>query len=529
MGLSLYNTLTRRVEPFAPLDPACPTMYVCGPTVYNYVHIGNARGTVAFGVLAALLRRRYGGLRYARNITDVDDKINAAAKELGTQIAAITDKYAAAYREDMAALGVTGEFAPDMEPEATRHIAQIVAMIERLVADGHAYAAEGHVLFSVASFAGYGKLSRRDPEEMLAGARVDVAPYKRDPGDFVLWKPSTDDLPGWDSPWGRGRPGWHIECSAMAAAHLGDTIDIHAGGIDLQFPHHENEIAQSECAHGGAIFARWWLHNGMLNFGGAKMAKSVGNIQRVHDLVREYPPEALRYALLSAHYRQPLEWSDALIEQSVRTLDRLYGTLRDLADVDATAAIPAIIEAALDDDLNTPQALAEIARIAAEIRQRLERKQQVAKTRREVEIAWLSQQWLPHSNITARLNELSSAGIAIDISSAELASSNLPESTDLLLNRLDRFQLENYKQICNLKSQLLGAGLVLGLLQQDPAAWFARGASGDDDARIQSLVDERNAAKKSRDFARADAIREQLATEGILLEDTPAGVRWKRA
>ena len=456
--MRLYNTLTRRVEPFAPLDPASPTMYLCGPTVYNYVHIGNARGPVVFGVLAAALRRRFGGLRYARNITDVDDKINAAAKEQGLPIAAITDRFAAAYREDMAALGVSGEFAPDMEPEATKHIARIVAMIERLVADGHAYAAEGHVLFAVASFAGYGKLSRRDPEDMLAGARVEVAPYKRDPGDFVLWKPSDETLPGWDSPWGRGRPGWHIECSAMAEAHLGDTIDIHAGGVDLQFPHHENEVAQSECAHGGKPFARWWLHNGMLNFGGAKMAKSVGNIQRVHELVREHPPEALRYALLSAHYRQPLEWSDGLIEQSVRTLDRLYGTLRDLADIEASPVIPDGIEAALDDDLNTPQALAEISRLAGEARK-------------------------------------------------------ATSATDKIA----------------LKSQLLGAGLALGLLQQDPAAWFARGASNDDDARIQALVNERNAAKKARDFARADAIRDQLAAEGVLLEDTPAGVRWKRA
>ena len=455
MSLRLYNSLTRRVEPFAPLDPACPTMYVCGPTVYNYVHIGNARGPVVFGVLAALLRRRYGRLKYARNITDVDDKINAAAAEQGVPISAITDRFAAAYRQDMAALGVA---PPDIEPEATAHIGQIVAMIERLVASGHAYAAQGHVLFAVASFADYGKLSRRDTDEMLAGARVEVAPYKRDPGDFVLWKPSTGDLPGWDSPWGRGRPGWHIECSAMAAAHLGPTIDIHAGGIDLQFPHHENEVAQSECAHGGAPFARWWLHNGMLNFGGAKMAKSVGNIQRVHDLVRAHPPEALRYALLSAQYRQPLEWSDGLIEQSVRTLDRLYGTLRDLADVEADASIPASIEAALDDDLNTPAALAEIARIAAEAR-----------------------------------------------------------------------KAESTEEKAALKSQLLGAGLVLGLLQQDPADWFARGASNDDDARIQALIDERITAKQSRDFARADAIRQQLADEGILLEDTPQGVRWKRA
>ena len=457
MSLHLHNTLTRRLEPFQPQDPASPTMYVCGPTVYNYVHIGNARGPVVFGVLAALLRRRYGGLRYARNITDIDDKINAAAKEAGTPISAITDRFAAAYREDMAALGVDDEFAPDMEPAATDHIADIIAMCERLIADGHAYAAENHVLFSVASYADYGKLSRRDPDDMLAGARIDVAPYKRDPGDFVLWKPSTDDLPGWDSPWGRGRPGWHIECSAMAAAHLGETIDIHAGGIDLQFPHHENEIAQSECAHGGKTFARLWLHNGMLNFGGAKMSKSLGNIEKVHDLVRAHPPEALRYALLSAHYRQPLEWSDALIEQSVRTLDRLYGTLRDLGDIEVEAHIPADIEMILDDDLNTPSALAEIARLASEAR-----------------------------------------------------------------------KAESIEAKRKAKSVLLGAGQVLGLLQQSPTEWFARGASGDDDARIQQLVDERIAAKQARDFARADAIRDQLADEGIVLEDTPQGVRWVR-
>ncbi|TKS54134.1 cysteine--tRNA ligase [Luteimonas yindakuii] len=453
MTLRLHNSLTRRVEAFQPQDPACPTMYVCGPTVYNYVHIGNARGPVVFGVLAALLRRRHGGLRYARNITDVDDKINAAAREQGVPISAITDRFAAAYREDMAALGVA---PPDLEPEATAHIPQIVAMIGQLIDNGHAYAAEGHVLFAVQSFDGYGKLSRRDIEDMRAGARVEVAPYKRDPGDFVLWKPSTDDLPGWESPWGRGRPGWHIECSAMAAAHLGTTIDIHAGGVDLQFPHHENEIAQSECAHGGAPFARFWLHNGMLTLSGAKMSKSVGNIEKVRDLLQQHPAEALRYALLSAHYRQPLDWSDALVEQSARTLERLYATLRDLADVDATARIPDAIEAALDDDLNTPQALAELARLGAEARK---------------------------ADGEARVDA---------------------------------------------KAQLLGAGLALGLLQQDPADWFGRGAGGDDDARIQSLVDERTAAKQARDFARADALRDQLAAEGVQLEDTPQGVRWVR-
>ena len=455
MPLRLHNNLTRQVETFVPMDPACPTLYLCGPTVYNYVHIGNARGPVVFGVLAALLRRRFGGLRYARNITDIDDKINAAAKELGVPISTITDKYAAAYRQDMAGLGVVPQ---DLQPEATAHVPHIIAMIERLIETGHAYAAEGHVLFAVATFADYGKLSRRDPEEMLAGARVEVAPYKRDAGDFVLWKPSSDDLPGWDSPWGRGRPGWHIECSAMIEAIFGETIDIHAGGVDLQFPHHENEIAQSECAHGGKVFARFWMHNGMLNFGGAKMSKSVGNVERVHELLKQHPPEALRYALLSAHYRQPLEWSDSLIEQSVRTLDRLYGTLRDLAEVQAEAEIPEVVEATLDDDLNTPQALAELARIAGEARK-----------------------------------------------------AAAPE---------DRMRL---------KSELLGAGLALGLLQQDAADWFGRGASGDDDVRIQALIDERNDAKKNRDFARSDAIRDQLAAEGVLLEDTAQGVRWKRA
>src|SRR5690554_2833036 len=454
MSLRLYNSLTRRIEPFAPADPACPTMYVCGPTVYDYVHIGNARGPVVFGVLADLLRRRFGALRYARNITDVDDKINAAAREAGVPISDITGRFAAAYRENMAALGVA---PPDIEPEATAHIGEIVAMIGQLIEGGHAYAAEGHVLFAVDSYPGYGKLSRRDPDEMLAGARVDVAPYKRGPGDFVLWKPSTDDLPGWESPWGRGRPGWHIECSAMAAAHLGETIDIHAGGVDLQFPHHENEIAQSECAHGGRIFARYWLHNGMLTLGGAKMSKSVGNIAKVRDLLADHPAEALRYALLSAHYRQPLDWSDDLIDRSARTLDRLYATLRDLSDIAVEPRIPDGIETALDDDLNTPRALAELARIAGDARR--------------------------------AGDDASRAGA---------------------------------------KAELLGAGLALGLLQQAPGEWFARGAGSGDDARIQALVDERTQAKKSRDFARADAIRDLLSAEGIALEDTPQGARWVR-
>ena len=455
MDLRLYNNRTRQLESFEPQDPQRVTMYVCGPTVYNYVHIGNARPPVVFGVLANLLRRHYPRLVYARNITDVDDKINHAARDLGVPISVITDKYAAAYHDDMARLGVA---PPDVVPYATAHIPHIVAMIERLIDSGHAYVAEGHVLFSVASFPDYGKLSRRDPDEMLAGARVEVAPYKRDPGDFVLWKPSTPDLPGWDSPWGVGRPGWHIECSAMAEAHLGDTIDIHGGGVDLQFPHHENEVAQSTCAHGGQVFARFWLHNGMLNLGGAKMSKSVGNVSLVHDLLDQHPPEALRYALLSAHYRQPLDWSEGLIEQCVRTLDRLYGTLRDLADVPVIEPqVPFEVESALCDDLNTPAALAELARIAGEARK---------------------------------------------------ATSPIARAS--------------------LKAELLGGGQLLGLLQQDPAAWFSRGSVDGDDARIQGLVNERDAAKRARDFIRADAIRRQLAGEGVLLEDTAQGVRWRR-
>jgi cysteinyl-tRNA synthetase len=322
MQLRLFNSLTRTLEVFEPIDPARVTMYACGPTVYNYVHIGNARPPVVFGLLARLLRRMYPALIYARNITDVDDKINAAAAAQGVPIGVITEKFAQAYHDDMARLGVD---PPDVVPHATDHIAAIVAMCQALIDNGHAYAAESHVLFDVASFPNYGHLSRRSTDEMLAGARVEVAPYKRNPGDFVLWKPSTPDLPGWDSPWGRGRPGWHIECSAMAAAHLGESIDIHAGGIDLQFPHHENEIAQSTCAHGGRVFARYWLHNGLLNFGGRKMSKSLGNVTLVHDLLERYPPEALRYVLLSAHYRQPLDWSEAAVDQAMtrRMPDRI--------------------------------------------------------------------------------------------------------------------------------------------------------------------------------------------------------------
>ena len=454
MPISLYNSLSRRVESFAPGDPRRVTVYLCGPTVYSYVHIGNARGPVVFDVLVRLLRRHYPQVVYARNITDVDDKINAAALDQGVPISAITDRFAAAYREDMATLGIA---PPDVEPHATTHIGEIVAMIRTLIAGGHAYTAEDHVLFDVAAYPAYGALSGRDTEEMIAGARVEVAPYKRNPADFVLWKPSTPELPGWDSPWGRGRPGWHIECSAMSAAHLGETIDIHAGGIDLQFPHHENEIAQSTCAHGGKVFARWWMHNGMLTFDGRKMSKSLGNVLHVHQLLTQHPPEALRLLLLRGHYRQPLDWSDSAIAQAIGTLDGWYRVLRDLAAVVLPAGplpVPARLEAALCDDLNTPQALAELAVLADD----------------------------------ARL-------------------SGTPQG----------------------KAALLGGGALLGLLQQAPEAWFQRGSSGVDGARVEALLEARRTARAGKDFARADAIRAELAAMGVTIEDGAQGTRWSVA
>jgi len=359
MGLVLHNTLTRRKEPFTPLDPNRVGMYVCGPTVYDLAHIGNARPVVVFDVLYRLLKRAYPSVRYVRNITDVDDKIIEAARASGEPIDALTERTERAFHEDMAALGA---LEPDVEPHATAHIPQMLAMIEKLVEAGHAYAADGHVLFSVPSMADYGALSRRDRDEMIAGARVEVAPYKKDPADFVLWKPSAPDQPGWDSPWGRGRPGWHLECSAMSATHLGETFDIHGGGQDLIFPHHENEIAQSRCAHGGAPFVRYWVHNGYVVVEGEKMSKSLGNFFTVRDLLDEAPGEAIRLALLGTHYRQPLDFTRDGLRQARAALDRLYGALRHAAMAAAAAdpgdvAPPAALVAALEDDLNTPRAI----------------------------------------------------------------------------------------------------------------------------------------------------------------------------
>ena len=460
MALHLYNTSSRARERFVPADPSRVTMYVCGPTVYNFSHIGNARPYVVFDVLARLLRRSY-QLVYARNFTDVDDKINAAARAEGIAIGELTERYIGAFHEDMQALGV---LEPDVEPRVTAHIPEIIAFIERLIESGHAYEAEAHVLFSVASYADYGALSRRSRDDMIAGARVEVAPLKRDPADFVLWKPSDADVVGWDSPWGRGRPGWHIECSAMVAAHLGTTIDIHGGGQDLVFPHHENETAQSTCAHGGERFCRFWLHNGLVRVDSEKMSKSVGNILLLRGLLEEWPGEVVRLALLTAHYRQPLDWSQQLAVEARQKLDRMYGALRD-AGVEGPASgadedPPPNVLAALEADLNTPQALAELF------------------------------------ELVRKANRSSDTG-------ERLAAAGALRAGASLLGLLQRDPVEWFA----------GDGADDGELS---------------DADIDALIEQRKALRKERKFAEADAIRDSLAKRGVILEDVAGGTRWRR-
>ena len=453
--LRIYNTAARRKQDFKPQDPANVRMYVCGPTVYDYAHVGNARPVVVFDLLARLLRHVYGEthVTYARNITDIDDKIMARAAERGEDIDAITTRYSNAYHADMGALNA---LRPDIEPRATGHVPEMIAMIARLIETGHAYEADGHVLYHVPSLQGYGKLSGRNRDEMIAGARVEVASYKKDPADFVLWKPSTDDQPGWDSPWGRGRPGWHLECSCMIEKNLGETIDIHGGGIDLVFPHHENEIAQSEGAHKGASLARYWMHNGYVTVEGEKMSKSLGNFYTVHDLLDEFPGkgEAIRLHLLSAHYRQPLDFSRDGIRQAARQLDRLYRLLDGVEAGDRE--VPDSVLQALMDDLNTPEAIAVINKLAN-----------------------------------------------------DLAHDPDPKS----------------------KQPLKAACVLLGLVQQDPDVWF-KGASDDDlpADKINELIEQRLVAKKTKDFATADKIRDDLAAKDIILEDKPDGTtEWRRA
>tara|TARA_B100000809_G_scaffold46917_4_gene41468 strand:+ start:17192 stop:18559 length:1368 start_codon:yes stop_codon:yes gene_type:complete len=358
MNIKLYNTLARKKQNFIPINSNRVTMYICGPTVYSYPHIGNARGPVIFDILAGLLKREY-ELIYVRNITDLDDKIYEAAKSEQSDVSEITERYTKIYHQDISALGVKD---PDIEPRATDHIIEMIEMIEGLLVKGYAYENEGHVLFSVDSYSDYGFLSNRKHEDQIAGSRVAIAAYKKNPRDFVLWKPSTPDLPGWESPWGVGRPGWHLECSTMAKKYLGETLDIHGGGSDLIFPHHENECAQSICSHKGKPFANFWVHHGMIDFNNTKMSKSEGNLLLIRDLLKEIPGEVVRMALISTHYRKPINWSNDLIKDSKKKLDRLYGAIRKI-DIFQNAEPSNEVLLALADDLNTPKALSALFNI----------------------------------------------------------------------------------------------------------------------------------------------------------------------
>ena len=437
MNFKIYNTLTKEKELFQPLDRQSIKMYVCGPTVYSYAHIGNARPAVVFDVLYRFLKNIYPEVIYVRNITDVDDKINEAAKKINKPIASITKKYTDIYHQDMKSLGV---LSPNYEPRVTDNISQIISMIQKILDNKKAYINDNHVLFDITSFDQYGKLSNRNTDEMLSGARVEVADYKKNPGDFVLWKPSNKDEPGWDSPWGFGRPGWHIECSSMVETYLGEEIDIHGGGQDLIFPHHENEIAQSCSAHNNKIYARYWVHNGYLNMEGEKMSKSLGNIITVKELLEQYDGEVIRLALLSTHYRKPINFGESLLEQSKNILNKLYKNLDNESDEDL---ISKDILEPLSDDLNTPLAISNLSKIKC--------------------------------------------------------SKTLKKSANLL-----------------------------GLLNRTSKEWFAlNNKSTISENDIELLIKERDEARKSKNFVKADEIRDQLDNNNVVLEDIDGKTIWR--
>ena len=462
MTLTLHNTLTRKREPLEPVRAGHVGMYVCGPTVYDLAHIGNARPIVVFDVLCRVLKRLYPSVTYVRNITDIDDKINEASRRSGEPIESITARTTKAFHEDIAALGA---LPPDVEPRATAHVPEMIALIEALIAAGNAYEVEGHVLFHVPSAPRYGALSGRDRDEMIAGARVEIAPYKRDPADFVLWKPSDETLPGWESPWGRGRPGWHIECSAMSRAYLGETVDIHGGGMDLIFPHHENEIAQSECACPGAPFARHWVHNGVLTVEGEKMSKSLGNFITIREALAETPGEVIRMVLLSTHYRHPLDWTAEGLEKAHLNVDKFYSALREVGPAAGAAEEESVdpeVKAALCDDLNTPRALAALHRLAGEL------------------------------NRTHNQSEKAKAKARAALRGSGALLGLLQADPEIWFH---------------------GAGLDGGM----------------SDVEIEALIAARAAARAQRDFAEADRIRAAMAAEGIALEDTAQGTLWRRA
>ena len=456
----LHNTLSKRKEKFEPLDSKNIRMYVCGPTVYDRAHLGNAKSAVVFDILNRVLRQVYGdeNVKYASNITDIDDKILNKHQQTGKPISEITAETYQWYIEDMHALNVKD---PDYRPRATEFVQEMIELVELLLKNGHAYEAEGHVLFSVDSMPNYGFLSGRSMKEMLAGARIEVADYKKNPADFILWKPSEEGQPGWDSPWGFGRPGWHLECSAMSSKYLGNSFDIHGGGSDLIFPHHENECAQSLCAHPDDSFAKYWVHAGMLMVDGVKMSKSLGNFYTVNELITQYPAEALRLLFISTHYHQPFNFTFDGLKQSKQILDKFYNALLRVKDVETAEVAPdERVVNALADDINTPLAISYLHDIA---------------------------------------------------------------------NNLNKAETIEDKQ--HYKSLLLTSAEVMGLLYQNAEDWFKGSASEDgiSEDEINQLIAERLAAKKSKDWAKADAIRNQLKDAGIVLEDTPQGTSWKRA
>jgi cysteinyl-tRNA synthetase len=458
MVLKIHNTLTGTKEIFKPVDESHVRVYACGPTVYNFAHIGNARMAVANDLLINVLRTQFKKVTYVSNITDIDDKIIEAAHELNEPIKNLTTKYTKIYNEDMGYLNVQ---LPDVQPRATDHIKEMIDLITKLIEGGNAYEKNGHVLFHVPSYSKYGVLSKRNRDEQIAGSRVEVAPFKKDPADFILWKPSPDPMPGWESPWGFGRPGWHLECSAMSEKTLGLPFDIHSGGMDLVFPHHENEIAQT-CSlhknHDPDSFAHFWFHNGFVNVEGEKMSKSIGNIRLVHDLKNQYSGEVLRLTLLSAHYRQPLNWTKEIIDQNSKMLDRLYRSLKDLQEIELTSKnLSNDVMESLLDDLNTPKLLA-------------------------------------HLNTLA--NKLSTADKAEKI---------------------------------NIKNNLIAAGKLLGILREDPDVWLGYNQSSNPEKEeIEGLINQRNEARRDKDFKLADEIRDKLKIKGIEIEDTNNGTIWRK-
>ena len=458
MVLKIHNTLSGTKETFEPVDKNHVRIYACGPTVYNFAHIGNARMAVVNDLLVNVLRTQFKRVTYVSNITDIDDKIIDAAHELNEPIKNLTTKYTKIYNDDMGYLNVK---LPDIQPHATDHISEMIDLIKKLIENNYAYEKDGHVLFHVPSFSKYGVLSKRNRDEQIAGSRVEVAPFKKDPADFILWKPSPDPLPGWESPWGFGRPGWHLECSAMSEKTLGLPFDIHSGGMDLVFPHHENEIAQTcslDDKHEPESFAKFWFHNGFVNVEGEKMSKSIGNIKLVHDLKKQYKGEVLRLTLLSAHYRQPLNWTKEIIDQNSKMLDRFYRSLKDLQDIETSSeSISEEIMESLLDDLNTPKVL-------------------------------------------AKLNTLSNT----------LSSANSEEKR-------------------NIKNNLIAVGKILGVMQEDPNIWLGYNQTANPEKEeIERLINQRNEARRNKDFKLADQIRDKLKSKGIEIEDTKNGTIWRK-